>query len=290
MTKNASIIVATYNREDILKKTLKGMLNQNYPSKYEIIVINDGSTDNTKQILEEFSKHKKIRIFNLEKKSGPAIARNTGIKMAKYPVIVIMDDDCIPEKNWLKKLVSKISDKIGMVSSFDIYGGTSTAFLRKALDEAGYFDEKFPFAYREDTDLVFRILDKGYITMEINDAKFKHIHKKPKTLFEKINYILKRIRIHQSDALLYKKHPGRTREFLDIKLGFIVHPIKDFKTATGLWSKKRKFRLSSPQGIVFIQSKSVLHKIVIFLGGIFYTIAVKFARFYGGIKYKKLLI
>ncbi len=287
--KNASIIIATHNRADILEKTLHGMLNQNYPSKYEIIVINDGSTDNTNQILENFSKNRKIRTNNLKKNSGPAVARNLGIKIAKYPVIVIMDDDCIPEKYWLKKLASGFSDNIAMTTSFSIYGGTSTAFLKKAVEEVGYFDESFPFSYREDTELVFKILDKGYDIKLIENAKFKHLHKNPITIKEKVSYILKRIWIHQYDVLLYKKHPKRTKEFLDIKLGFIRDPIKDFKISTGLWYKNN-FSLSSPQGITFIQPKSILHKALIFLGGIFYTITVKFVRFYGSIKYKKLLI
>ncbi len=290
--KNASIIIATYNRADILEKTLDSMLNQDYPFNYEIIVINDGSTDDTKQILQKFSKYKKFRSQSLEKNSGPATARNIGIEMTRYPIIVIMDDDCIPEKDWLQKLVSEFSGNIGITTSYSMRGGTSTAFLKKALDEVGYFDESFPFAYREDTDLLFRILDRGY-EIKFANAKFKHLHKPPKTIKAKISYALKRIWIHQSDVLLYKKHPERTKKFFNIKLGFIRHPIKDFKVATGLWSrykKRRKFSLSSPQEIVLLQPKSIFHKILIFLGGIIYAIAVKLVRFYGSIKYKKLLI
>jgi len=220
--KNASIIVATYNRADIIEKTLHGMLNQDYPSDYEIIVINDGSTDNTNQILQKFSRYKKIRIYNLEKNSGPALARNIGIKAAKYPIIVIMDDDCIPEKNWLRKLISGFHGNVGITTSYSMYGGTSTAFLKKAIDEVGYFDESFPFSYREDSDLLFRILDRGYEIRYVKNAKFKHLHNPPRTMKEKINYALKRIWVHQYDVLLYKKHPERTKEFLNIKLGLIL--------------------------------------------------------------------
>jgi len=290
--KNASIIIATYNRGDILEKTLNSMLNQDYLYNHEIIVINDGSTDNTKQILQKFSSYKKIKSHNLKKNSGPATARNIGIKMAKFPIIVIMDDDCIPEKDWLRKLVSKFSDNIGVTTSYSLGGGTSTAFLKKVIDEVGYFDENFPFAYREDSDLLFRALDGGY-EIKGSNAKFRHLHKSPKTIKAKIKYALKRIFVHQSDVLLYKKHPEKTKVFLDIKLGFIRHPIRDFKIATGLWSRykrKRKYSLSSPQEIVLLEPKSIFHKILIFLGGIIYAIAVKFVRFYGSIKYKKFLI
>jgi len=289
--KNASVVIATYNRAGILEKTLNAMLDQNYPFNYEIIVINDASTDNTKQVLQKISKYKKIRFKNLEKNSGPAVARNVGIKMARYPILVIMDDDCIPDKNWLKKLVSGFLGNIGITTSFSIYGGTSTAFLKKVLDRVGYFDQDFPFAYREDTELVFRVLDTGYKVKFIRGAKFKHLHEPPKTLKTKTIYILKRIWMHSVDPLLYKKHPERTKEFFNIKLGIVRHPIEDFKNVTGLWPQKRKkFSLSSPQGIVFLQPKTIFHEVLVFLGGFFYTIAVKLIRLYGSIKYKKLLI
>jgi len=293
--KNASIIVATHNRANLLEKTLYAILNQDFSFNFEIIVINDGSTDNTSKILQKFKKFKKIKIHNLDKDSGPIVAKNIGIKMARYHIIVIMDDDCIPKKKWLKNLVSGFTNNVGVVSSHSIYGGTSTAFLKQAIDKVGFLDSEFfinisPLSYREDTDFVFRIMNEGYKVVLVKNAKFDHIHKKPRKLRKKISYSLKRLWIHQLDSLLYKKHPEKTKKFLNIKLGFIRNPINDFKIATGLWYRKKYFSLSSPQGIVLIQSKSILHKILIFLGGIFYAFAVKFVRLYGSIKYKKLLI
>ncbi len=287
----ASIIVMTHNRSTVLKKTLNAMLRLDYPNNYEIIVINDGSIDNTAEMLKNnFEHEKKIIVIN-QKRSLPCKARNNGIKKAKNDIIVIMDDDCIPDKTWLKDILSGFTtSKIGMVSSFFIYGGTSTAFRREVLEKVGLYDEDYGY-YREDTDLVFRVWDAGYKTKPVK-AKFIHDHKMeaPKTLIGMIKYAFERVKYHKNDVLLYKKHPERTKEFLDIKLGFIIHPIRDFKIATGLWPRKKKFRLSSPQGIVLIQPKSIFHKILIFLGGIFYTIVVKSVRFYGSIKFKKLLI
>ncbi|MEM4662842.1 MAG: glycosyltransferase family 2 protein, partial [Candidatus Diapherotrites archaeon] len=121
---NVSIIVATYNRANILRKTLNAMLKLKYPSKYEIIVINDGSTDNTREMLnKEFLGNDKITIINFEKNQGVCKARNAGIKIAKHEIIVTMDDDCIPDKNWLKDLVSGFSDpKVAVVSSYGGFG------------------------------------------------------------------------------------------------------------------------------------------------------------------------
>ena len=290
MVKSASIVILTFNRQEVIEKTLKGMLKLEY-SEYELIVINDGSKDNTKKILEKFKKEKKITIINNEKEKGPCAARNQGIKLSKNDFIIIMDDDCIPEKNWLKTMVSGFnSDKIGMVSGYSLHGGTSTGFSRKALDKAGLYNEEY-FYYREDTDLVFRIMDAGFQIKQV-DAKYLHDHKieKPKNFTEFLRHVLKRVKNHKNDVLLYKKNPERTKKFLDIKLGFIINPLNDFKASTGLWHKKGKMNLSSPRGIIFMENKSALHSIIILLGGILYVIAVKSVRLYASFRFRKLLI
>jgi glycosyltransferase involved in cell wall biosynthesis len=289
MVKSASIVILTFNREEVIEKTLKAMLKQDYP-EYEVIVVNDGSKDNTKEILKKF-KDKKLTVINNEKEKGPCKARNQGIKKAKNDFIIIMDDDCIPERNWLKKMMQGFdSDKVGMVSGYSIHGGTSTAFSRKALKKVGLYDEEY-FYYREDTDLVFRIMDAGFQIKQVK-AKYVHEHKieKPKNLLEFLRHSIKRVKNHKNDVLLYKKNPERTKKFLDIKLGFIVNPLNDFKTATGLWHEKGKMNLSSPRGIIFLENKSLIHSIIILFGGILYVIAVKTARLYGSIKFRKLLI
>jgi len=290
--KTVSIVILTFNRQEVIGKTIEGMLKLDYPeSEYEIIVINDESRDKTKKVLEKFKKEKKITIINNEKEKGPCLARNQGIKKAKNDFIVIMDDDCIPEKNWLKDMIKGFdSEKIGMVSGFSLHGGTSTAFSKKALEKAGLYDEEY-FYYREDTDLVFRIMDSGFEVKQVN-AKYVHEHEieKPKGIIAFIKHSWKRIKNHKNDVLLYKKNPLRTKKFLDIKLGFIVNPLNDFKAATGLWHKGGKMNLSSPRGIVFMENKNLIHSIIILFGGIFYVIAVKLVRFYASLKFGKLLI
>jgi len=282
----ASIIVATYNRAKGLGRVLEAMRDQDYEGEYEIIVVDDGSMDNTPEIARGYP----VRFFSQEHK-GPAAARNLAIKNARYPVVVVMDDDCLPEKGWLGELMEGVKgENVGIVSSFSYYGGTSTTYLKKAVDEAGYFDENFPFEYREDTDLVFRILDRGYRVKVVPNAKFTHLHQKPANIVEKIRYVLKRIWIHRIDPYLYKKHPMRTKEFLDIKGGFIRNPVKDFQVATGTWLKGEKLRLSSPQGVILLENKTPIHAVFIFLGGILYVISVKLVRLYGSVKYGKLLI
>ena len=145
--------------------------------------------------------------------------------------------------------------------------------------------------YREDTDLVFRVKEAGYESKFVN-AKFIHEHKMdaPKGIMGLIKYGLERASYHKNDVLLYKKHPKSAKEFLGIKFGFLVDPTKDFSAATGTWSGKKKASLSSPRGIVFLENKSIIHALVILVGGISWVFVVKFYRLLASIKFGKFLI
>jgi hypothetical protein len=92
-------------------------------------------------------------------------------------------------------------------------------------------------------------------------------------------------------VLLFKKHPKLASEFLNVKFGFLVSPLSDFKVVANLWEgSSKKMELSSPRGIIFINNKTPLHTILIILSGIVYVIAVKLFRLLGSIKFGKLLI
>ncbi len=89
MTPKVSIIIPVYNCELYIDQAIESVLNQTY-TDYEIIVINDGSTDNTHQVLQPYMK--KIRYFSQENK-GLSATRNQGIKMAKGKLISLLDAD-----------------------------------------------------------------------------------------------------------------------------------------------------------------------------------------------------
>ncbi|MEO8581510.1 MAG: glycosyltransferase family 2 protein [Patescibacteria group bacterium] len=102
-----SIIVPTRNRYVLLKKHLDRLLFLDYPKdKYEVIVVNNSAEDDQTQIyLRELSKkHKNFR-FHQEMRLGPSFARNAGIKMAKYPFHILIDDDIEVKKTLLKEFV-----------------------------------------------------------------------------------------------------------------------------------------------------------------------------------------
>ncbi len=288
----ASIVIATHNNAPALGRVLEGMLKLNYPNDFEVIVVNDGSTDNTKEILSGFSKNKKIKSINFSKNQGVCSARNAGIAKARFPILVNMDHDCIPEKNWLRQLVKAFADpKVGVVSSFGDFGGTSTAFRRELLDAVGGYDEAYGY-YREDTDVTFKIMELGY-QYKIVKANYLHDHKaaKPKGKTALFGYLMQRLHYHQNDVLLYKKHPKLAKDFLDVKLGFLVNPAKDFRVAANLWEGSSKnLKLCSPRGIVLIENRTALHGFLIIFLALMYVVAVKSSRLIGSLRYGRLLI
>lgn len=92
-----SVIIPVYNEEDLIKKSLSSVAEQDYPKKnFEILVVNDGSTDGTKQRVEKLiKKHKgvRIRLIN-QKNSGRALTRENGAKKAKYETLLFLDSRC----------------------------------------------------------------------------------------------------------------------------------------------------------------------------------------------------
>ncbi|MFH1192674.1 MAG: glycosyltransferase [bacterium] len=118
-----SIIVPTYNRAEYLKKCVDALLNLDcgndfkynltpaltskgmeiFCIDYEIIIVDDNSTDGTREYLSGLA-NKKIRILHNERNLGPAISRNRGVENASYDIVAFIDDDCVADKNWLREL------------------------------------------------------------------------------------------------------------------------------------------------------------------------------------------
>lgn len=105
--KTVTVVIPTYNAERTLGKTIEACLNQDYPKeKLEVIVVDDGSTDNTAQIVKRYP----VR-YIFQEKGGPAKARNTGWKNAKGEIICFTDADCIPPKDWVEKFYNDFVKK-----------------------------------------------------------------------------------------------------------------------------------------------------------------------------------
>jgi glycosyltransferase involved in cell wall biosynthesis len=100
-----SIVVPVKNNESTVKSCVSSLLNLSY-NNYEIIIIDDGSTDRTRDILEEYQSNEKIKIIAIPG-SGPSVARNLGMQHTseRSEYVAFTDGDCIVDKNWLTELL-----------------------------------------------------------------------------------------------------------------------------------------------------------------------------------------
>jgi len=98
-----SVVICTYNRENFLRKVLLSLVEQTLnQALYEVLIINNNSTDNTQAVAEEFvQRYKNIKVFN-ESEQGLSHARNRGWKESKGEIIVFLDDDAVACKDWLE--------------------------------------------------------------------------------------------------------------------------------------------------------------------------------------------
>jgi len=235
-----SIIIPTHNRASLLAKTLQYYNNQSHPlSGFEIIVIDDGSTDNTKDIVEQMRHKAKYQLsYFRQKKSGPAAARNKGILCAKAEVIFFTGDDIFPEKDLIRNHLkthqefpdaavlglvewsqeSEISDFMRSLAPDGLqfrYGTitdpknsgfrhfyTSNISLAKFWLKNNFFDQDFPFGAMEDAELGYRLEKQGLKIIYNNKAVGYHYH--PTDLIAFRN----RMRLTGiSSAIMLQKHP-----------------------------------------------------------------------------------
>lgn len=119
---NISIVIPTFNRAEILHKTLEALANQEFDfKKYEILVIDDGSNDNgkTKETVEKIIKeNEKLDLkYYRQNNAGQASARMLGIKNAKYEILLILGDDIIPaNKHFISEHAKYFSEEKGNIA------------------------------------------------------------------------------------------------------------------------------------------------------------------------------
>lgn len=141
-----SIIICCYNSQNFLETTLKSVEQQSY-KEWEIIIINDGSSDNTDNIINEFiklNKHLSIIYYKQENK-GLAFSRNKAVEFAKYKWIAILDHDDIWQKNKLEIQNKEINTYSNSKLFFgDCYWLTENSILKKTrfenLKEKDFFN------------------------------------------------------------------------------------------------------------------------------------------------------
>lgn len=105
---DVSVVVCTYNRSKLLKQCLESLEKQIVPEgfSWEVLVVNNNSTDDTKYVVEDIKKNSKLNIrYIFESKQGLSYARNRGVEEAKGEIVSFADDDCIVDSGWLNAIV-----------------------------------------------------------------------------------------------------------------------------------------------------------------------------------------
>ena len=103
-----SVIISAYNAEKKIEKCILALLNQTY-NPIEIIIVDDGSTDRTKEIIKKFTNNKKIFLLE-QKRQGPGAAKNLASKKANGKILVFVDSDEYAREDYIEKLTKPIRD------------------------------------------------------------------------------------------------------------------------------------------------------------------------------------
>ncbi len=200
--KNISFIIPVYNAENTIEKTIRSILIQKCSNKIEVIAIDDKSNDKSVEIISKF---KNVRLITNKKNLGLAKSLNIAIKAAKNDLICIIWCDCVLKNNrWLHDIIvhsngkniaaitskliipeeywKKFSfwDRIVLTKDYnDSLEGRGTlrptVFNKKILMNIGLYNEKEFRVAGEDTDLKWRIIERGYKIVN-SKTEILHLH------------------------------------------------------------------------------------------------------------------
>ncbi|YAG08540.1 Glycosyl transferase [Nostoc sp. DSM 114167] len=225
-----SVIVCAYNAERTMDSCLASLKELNYPN-YEVIVVNDGSSDRTLQITQRYDY---VRLINQENK-GLSVARNVGMTAATGEIVAYTDSDCMADPDWLTYLVAKfLSSGLAAVGGPNLsppedslvpacvavspgvpthillsdevaehIAGCNMAFRRQVLQEINGFNPIFRTA-GDDVDICWRLQDRGY-TIGFSPAAIVW-HFRRNTVAA---YLKQQQGYGKAEALVYFQHPYR---------------------------------------------------------------------------------
>jgi len=104
-----SVVVPCFNVEHVVEKCVNALLAQDYPKeKFNIIITDDKSTDDTGKIIEQYQENGQVKIIKHFKNRGLSAARNSGIKASKSQIVGFLDSDMVVKNNWAKSMVSEL--------------------------------------------------------------------------------------------------------------------------------------------------------------------------------------
>jgi glycosyltransferase involved in cell wall biosynthesis len=278
-----SIIIPTYNRLEKMKKTLESFCRQTLPQKdFEIIVVDDGGSDGTKEFMEDFQKSTDLNLkyFYLEHR-GPGAARNFGVEKATFPLILFCGDDTFPDKKLLEAHIAyhqqkmdvavlglalwdeseKVTDYMRWLApegpqfhyntiknrndaGFDHFYTCNISLEKKWL-ESEKFDEKFDCAF-EDIDLGLRLEKKGLKIFYEPSAKIFHSH-----FYNEESFGERMKRVGRSVIIFFRKYENDKNILRILKkkyAPFLFFPgLKTFHWLSKILAKSKLIRKINPK-------------------------------------------
>lgn len=260
----ASVIVPCRNRIKELRRCLALLCQQQFPQeKYEVIVCDDGSEEDLESVIREFSGNGLRLVYCRQTPQGPAAARNLGIRRAQGEIVAMTDSDTLPQPSWLAKLCEALAENPQAVGaegkvyaenegehaplgegptnkSGGVYLTCNCAYRRDTLLQAGGFDETFPYAAYEDTELAARAQAFGQIVWQPEAVV---VHPERQLTF---SGVLKKLR-HWEYVLIiglrygylaWKKYPVKYPRLRVAVLSTVVLPLAKLRKACPWFWKK----------------------------------------------------
>ncbi|MGC9399907.1 MAG: glycosyltransferase [Anaerolineae bacterium] len=242
-----SVVIPVYNGAETLPACLKALQRQTVPPEtYEVIVVDDGSTDGSADVARKFD----VRLIS-QSNAGPAAARNRGAEEARGEILLFTDADCIPCSDWIEQMTMPFThaevtgakgtyrtrqrgwiprfvqleyedryDRMRNQPSIDFVDTYSAAYRRDIFLRAGGFDPAFPTASVEDQELSFRLAEQGYHLVFVPEAHVFHTHNN--TLWA---YVRRKFWIGYWKVRVMHKHPDKlvrdshTPQVLKLQIG-----------------------------------------------------------------------
>jgi glycosyltransferase involved in cell wall biosynthesis len=228
-----SVIIPTFNGANRIGDCLDALLKQTSNHDVEILVVDDGSTDITGDVVRRYS-GSAVRLIS-QSNAGPGAARNRGATEARGEIILFTDDDCVPMPDWLNAMIRSFDDveivggkgvyrtrQKSMIARFvqieyedryrlmagfptiDFVDTYSAGFRRDRFLGIGGYDTSFPVACAEDIELSYRMSRRGWKMKFVPDAIVYHTH--PDTVS---GYLKKKYKFAFWRMLAVRKNPNK---------------------------------------------------------------------------------
>ncbi len=227
----ASVVIPVRNGAHTLGGCLLALTAQTLPlSQYEVIVVDDGSTDQTREVAGRFP----VRLL-AQPHRGPAAARNLGVREARGDIVLFTDADTEPAPNWIETMLAAFRDhriagakgayctrqrermarfvqieyeekyaRLARAQRVDVIDTYSAGYRREVALVDGGFDEGYPSASAEDAEFSFRLSKRGYRFVFVPNAIVYHRHAATLTA-----YCRRKFKIGYWRVRVHRRHPDK---------------------------------------------------------------------------------